>query len=196
MEFSNFMYYFNKFKFLNSKSGFSLIELLVGIAIIITATTVVLSIIVSSFRITSKNTSSDRVRQAGNNAVSQIIRMVQFSEYFYGMSKDFGNTIVDSCDPPDEIYNAIKIKYRGVDKIISCSIDSNIKIQSNGESAMEMFENEKYRVNNCKITCIKTSDYSPPKIGLSFDLDYGNEGAVSEKTSKINFSTTIKMRNN
>lgn len=184
-----------KFLIIKSKKGFSLIELLVGIAIIITATTVVLSIIVSTFRISSKSTSNSVVRQNGNYAVSQISRTLQFAEVFEGAGnlKADGLVHYDSVCPDSGIneYHYLKVAYGGIDKEISCT-DSGVKI--NNASSID---SNKLTVvpGTCKFTCTQENSALGPIIGINFDLVLGGTGAVPEKSARVNFSTTVKMRN-
>lgn len=170
---------------MKKQKGFSLIELMVGIAIIISATTVVLSIIVSSFRISNKNTTADTVRQNGNYAISKISRTIQFAESFIGTSSD-GTTFNPVCS--DE-YQAIRIRYQDMDTTIRCtdtSIDFNgIPILDNTVDVVD---------GSCQIACERDLD-STPIIGISFSLQKGGANTSAEQSSRINFSTKIKMRN-
>jgi type II secretory pathway pseudopilin PulG len=182
----------------NSK-GFSLIELLVGIAIIITAMTIVLAIIVSSFRISGKNTSTESVRQNGSSAINQMSRMIQFADGFVGVTNDASfATTVPVCEiPPSDPaiqptkYKYLRINFNGSQKTFSCA--SN-QLQSDGTS---MIDNNKISVptSDCYFTCTQDNAAVAPVIGINFDLAMGDESTVNERRARMNFSTKVKMRN-
>lgn len=171
---------------MRNKKGFSLIELMVGIAIIITATTVVLSIIVSSFRISNKTTASDTVRQNGNSAVAQISRIFQFADSFVGAANrsDFAD-LSYSCD--ETSYNHIRVVYQGNLKTVSCS-GSGLLLDGNS-----IIDNS-LTVSDCSLTCTRDIG-AGPVLGLNFNLSRGGSNTSAEQTSSIKFSTKIKMRN-
>jgi type II secretory pathway pseudopilin PulG len=170
----------------NSK-GFSLIELMVGIAIIITSTTIVLSIIVSSFRISNKNNSADTVRQNGNYAISKISRTVQFAESFVATSVN-GSTFTPACTDGVS-YRAIRLMYQDVSTTVTCSNDF-IRVNGNPITA----NNIDVVNNTCIITCERDLD-STPVVGIEFSLQRGGSNTSGEQTSRIDFSTKVKMRN-
>lgn len=173
------------------QKGFSLIEILVGISIVITATTVVLSMLVSSFRISNKTTTDSVIRQNGNYALNQISRRIQFAESFNGGSSSYsGPFTTTACDAGGTEYNHISIRYDGQDQIISCT---GATIQINGRSSIDT---SKARIvsGTCRLTCEKEPTDSP-LIGIEFDLESANGSDLVEQSSVVEFSTTVKMRN-
>jgi len=182
--------------------GFSLIELLVGISIIITATTVVLAIIVSSFRISSKNTSNEVVRQSGNNAMSQLSRRIQFADSFVGVSNNsaFSGAIticevsprsIDGIEAPLTPYKYVRVTYNEVSTTFACE-DNELKLNN---VSMTNSPNISAPSSSCYFTCTQDSTAVAPVIGVNYDLQRGDGTGVSEKNAKMNFSTKIKMRN-
>lgn len=165
--------------------GFSLVEVLIGAVIVISATVVVLSIIISSFRISSKTTASTVIRQNGNYALSQTSRMVQFAESFDGIICS-GNTYT-SCITARNSCSEVLITYNRASRRITCSGGLGIDGQSSVDTS-------KVTVTRCNFTCTQNIDESPI-IGIDFDLSIGNPGEVVENRSSINFSTSVKMRN-
>lgn len=176
---------------MSKEKGFSLIEILVGISIVITATTVVLSMLVSSFRISNKTTTSSALRQNGNYALNQISRRIQFAEAFNGgrnsTSQDFDPS---ACTSTRRDFNQISIRYNGVDQIISCS---GTTIQIDGRSSIDT---SKARIvsGTCNLSCEKETTDSP-LIGIEFDLESATGSDLVEESSVVEFSTTVKMRN-
>ena len=170
--------------------GFSLMELLVGMAIILTATTVVLAIIVSSFRLSSKTTSQDIVRQNGNYALSQMIKIIQFADAGYV------TTPPNSCESPNPIpIQSLAVSYNNIPYIFSC--DSNgLRKSENGGPFISMISNKVSLVpGSCEFSCSRSNSNVAPVINLKFKLQYGVGGGVVEKSAQQLFSTQVKMRN-
>lgn len=181
---------------IKNKSGFSLIELLVATSIIITAMTIVLGIIISSFRISSKSATQDVLRQNGNYALSQMSRTIQFTDGFVGVSSEADATNFVSCiDPPGQISN-INVSYNKLPHVFSCKDNTapNNGIFDNGNP---MIDSSKIKVEagSCNITCLQLNDSAAPVIGISFRLIYGGSSSTFEKNSTQQFSTRIKVRN-
>lgn len=168
--------------------GFSLIEILVSIAIVITATTVIVAILSSSFRGISKSTISEDVRQNGNNAISRMSRLLQFAQSFKGASIN-GTTYDLSCVAgAGKNYQYIKVMSADSDVILSCA---NLSI---GTSSLIDRTKVKVVDGTCSFKCLQTTSDDSPIIGISFDLSEAT-ATVPEKSKTIHFSTTVKMRN-
>lgn len=168
------------------RSGFTLIELLVATAIFITATTIVVAILTSSFRGINKANISEDVRQNGNSAISRISRLIQFAEGFQESSMD--GVIYTSACVQGVTYQAIRIKSGGQIKTFSCQ---NLSVD-----AIPLIDTAKVKVvaGSCKFTCSQDRTNVSPVIGISFSLSEA-AASVPEKSASISFSTTVKMRN-
>lgn len=168
-------------------SGFSLIELLVGVAIMITTTTIVLSIIISSFRISSKTTASSIVRQNGNYTLSQVSRMLQFADSFEGAFVNAGDSTATACALGLTV-NRIDIKYNKNDISFVCT---NSDITIDGKSSINT---NNIQVSSCSFICTQPGSEGPV-IKINFDLTTGDLNTPIENRASVNFSTTVKMRN-
>lgn len=168
------------------RSGFTLIELLVASAIIITATTVVVAILASSFRGVNKATFSEEVRQNGNSAISRMSRMLQFAESFQDSSTD-GLNYAPACIQGTN-YQSLRVKSGGLLRTLSCQ---NLSLDSS-----PLIDTAKVKVvaGSCRFTCQQASSGDTPIIGINFDLSEANSTSP-DKTATIKFSTTVKMRN-
>ncbi len=172
----------------NSK-GFTLIEMLVSIAIIITTTTVVVAILVSSFTGITKSTISEDVRQNGNSALSRMTRTIQFAESFQGVSQN-GVDYVNNCSfSGGEKYNYVRVRANTQIVTLSCT-DTDIM---NGTSSLIDKNKVGISEGSCAITCLQESEIVPPVLGISFALF--NVGTTDQKKTEIYFSTSVKMRN-
>ena len=170
--------------------GFTLIEILVAMAIIITSTTIVVAILVSSFRGISKANISEEVRQNGNSAITRMSRILQFADSFQGASTDnfVSSNDTDCTLGQDKNYQFIRVKSGGLIKTLSCqnlSLDSSSLIDLTKVTVVP---------NSCKFTCLQDSRNVAPVIGISFSLSDAG-GSVPEKKASISFSTSVRMRN-
>jgi type II secretory pathway pseudopilin PulG len=173
--------------------GFSLIELMVGLAIMITATTIVLAIIVSSFRLSSKSTIQDQVRQNGNYALSQMTKVLLYADSI--------NNIADSSGPfslpcgSSKSFSSIDVTYNKTDTYyFSCGTSDGLKSGATYSAANSMINPNIY-VTSCEFKCTQADTAVPPQLEIRFKLQYGAGGAVVEKSAEQTFSTRIKMRN-
>ncbi len=83
-------------KNLNFRKGFTLVELLVVILVIFIVGGIIMSILYSAFRGATKTNTIDIVRRNGDYAVSQMSRMIRYSQSFGGVSTD-GTNYVTNC---------------------------------------------------------------------------------------------------
>ncbi len=169
--------------------GFTLIEMLVSISIIITTTTVVVAILASSFSGITKSTISEDVRQNGNSALSRMTRTIQFAQSFQGVSANGTDYITNCSLDSGEKYNYVRVKTSTQVVTLSCT-DSDIMMGTSSlidENKVGIIE------GSCSITCLQGSNITPPVLGINFGLF--NAAATDQKKSEIFFSTSVKMRN-
>jgi type II secretory pathway pseudopilin PulG len=184
-------------KFLNKK-GYTLIELLAVMIVMVSVGGIITSILVSALRGGNKTNVSTLVRQNGNYAIFQIARMIAFSRSFDGVSVD-GTTYAENCVPvvpPDPTptptppeYQYIKItSFDGGQTIFSCE---NNTIASNGAS---LIDSSTLTVTNCSFMCSQRTLSSPPSMDISFTLQR-TTGGLFEAQSTIPFNTSVTLRN-
>ncbi len=178
-------------KRITPQSGFSLVEILVAIAIIVTSTTVVLAILTSSFRTSNKSTSLELVRQNGTNAINQITRVVSYADSF--VRADSAST----CPlPPGGNYQAIVVNSlesgRIIEKRIYCT-SSDLRMNDNFGDVSLLSKQVVLENGSCSFTCSQDNSLSPV-IGLKFSLS-SSVGNLAERKARLDFSTSIKMRN-
>lgn len=176
------------FSYHNMNKGFTLIELLVGLAIIITTTTVILSIILSSFRISSKSTSLDTVRQNGNYAIGRMSKMIQFADSFGGVSNSGADGSYSTTCTDNAQYPYIKITHLESEKIFKC-INNSIYINDD-----KLINSPKISTTSCSFKCIKVNSSALPVVTIKFQLSLDTNNVV-EKMATIPFSTSVLMRN-
>lgn len=173
----------------NNSFGFTLIEMLVSIAIIITTTTVVVAILASSFSGITRSAVSEDVRQNGNNAITRMTRTVQFAQSFQGVSKDNVDYETDCEATEGDRFNYLKVMNNSQTTTISCT-DSDIII---GPSSI--IDKSKVSVveSSCSFTCIQDNSLVSPVIKIDFGLY--KAGIENSRSTETYFSTSVKMRN-
>ena len=176
-----------KMKKQSKRAGFTLIEILVSISIVITTTTIIVAILTSSFRGISKSNISEDVRQNGNNAISRMSRLIQYAQGFRGASTDDADYEPSCLLGEGKNYQYIKVLSAGQEVKLSCN---NLSV---GTSPLIDITKVRVVAGTCSFTCTQASDASPI-IGISFDLSEAS-ASVPEKSKTIHFSTTVKMRN-
>lgn len=163
-------------------AGFTLVEILVGISIIITTSIIVVAILVSTFRTSSKTTSGDTVRQNGNYAITQFSKMIQFAD---SLGPDQACPLTSASD------QSLIIMSSGVSRTLSCT---NLSLDN-----QPLIDTNKVRIVTCSFTCTRSSAVDTPVIGINFSLKSQGTSLVTsnlpERNTVINFKTSIKMKN-
>ncbi len=175
-------------------NGYTLIELLVAMTVIITVGLIVVAILVSSLRGTNKAASIENVRVNGNYAILQISRMIEFAQGFEGVSANGADPYTITCPQasPTPIYTHIKIRsFDGGQTIFSCDLPGS-KIASNGASLININD---VTLTSCNFTCSRTNISQPPIIGINFALNQKSSSSFFEKQASIPFSTSVVIRN-
>lgn len=183
-------------------NGYTLIELLVAMTVIITVGLIIVAILVSSLRGTSKATSIENVRINGNYAILQMSRMIEFAQSFGGASLD-GSTYSITCPSvsPNPTYKYIKItSFDNGQTILSCNSPllnpQTIASQSGAiVPPVSLIDTNNVLLSNCYFTCSRTTVSQPPTIGINFTLSQKSSSSFFEKQALIPFSTSVVIRN-
>ena len=193
-------------KFFNSNDGYTLVELLAVIIVLVVVGGIVISILVSSLRGSNRSTSVNDIRQTGNSTMSQMAKMIAYSQTFNGVgtgAKDsngnliFNTNCVSSPNPPTPTptptaYTYIKItSFDGGQTIFSCS--GNPLTISSGSASM--IDTSAVSVTSCYFNCTQADLASPPIIDIHFTLQKKSSGLFSENNVSIPFETSVTPRN-
>lgn len=183
----------------NSQKGYTLIELLAVIIILVTVGALITSILVTSLRGGNKSNTVNDVRQNGNYILSQMSKMIAYSRRFDGVSTDGVSYLTDCTviQPPAPtpsiapvVYRYIKISsFDGGQTVFSCSGTS---IASNGAS---LTNTSNLNVSSCSFYCTQSNVLAPPTINVNFSLSKANAGFFVENQTTIPFETSITPRN-
>ncbi len=184
-----------KLKTQNSKlkTGFTLIELMVVVSVLVIAGGIALGTLFSALRGATKSQSVTSVRQNGNSAISQMTKMLRDAKRFEGVSID-GTNYVTSCAVSG--YKAIKIT--NFDNGITTFKCDTSTISSNSAS---LLDTSSVTLASCQFTCNQSSVIDTPHIGIIFSLsNFAPTGMIplfenTASASAVTFQTSVVLRN-
>lgn len=197
-------------QFSNSEKGYTLIELLAVMLVVVTVGTVISGVIVSSLRGSNKSTSVNDIRESGNFVLSQVSKMIIFAKSFDGVSDGTmvngqliytTNCTIANPNPTPPTPTPIHYKYlkitsfdRGQTKF---SCDDTV-LASNGAELIDTSPaTNKYNISGCYIICTQNNISVLPTISISFTLSKKTSSAAfSENSVSIPFETSANFRNN
>lgn len=178
--------------------GFTIVEMLVVMTVLITVGTIILSIFVISLQGTLNTNSQQIARESGQFALTQITRQIKFAKEFNGVTNDPAGGYKLACSPRDEDNDAQEyshIQITGFDSGIT-TYSCNEQVNSQGKSSYQLASNSalllkstKQKVTKCQFTCYQDDPYDPPTIGISFEIQY------NESKPPLPFQTTVIPRN-
>lgn len=190
------------FKFLRidskSSSGFTLIEMLAAIIVLIALGSIVTGIVWTSLRGNNKASTVSNVRQNGNYALSIMSKMIRDAKYFKGVSID-GSSYSTDCyqtianpSPTPIPYQYLKIKsFDDGETIFSCTED-NISSNS-GTIDVSLLDSNSVSLASCYFECSQPSFSDYPTIKINFELTA--TGSAFENQASIPFETSVTLRN-
>lgn len=176
-----------KLKVQNTKfrvRGFTLVELMVSSAIFITISTIVVSILFNTFRLSQRTESALAVKNNGNTALSQMVNALK-----YAASLD--DPV--SCIPPVTDLKEITFtsSFDNGQTTFSCDTGENSSIASNGAT---LINTNAVTVESCKFTCSQITENGPPTITIQFELT-SKQYSGSSSVTLFPFQTAVTMRN-
>lgn len=186
-------------KVFKKNNGFTLVELLAVLGVIVVVGAVASAIILSSLRAASKANQLNIVRQNGNFAILQMTRTIQYAKSFVGVSTDNVNYVNDcSSQNSSTHYFSIKVVLFDESSVaFSCSPAGNpntISSTINGQVS-DIIDLNSVAVSDCFFTCSQSFRTDSPAIGINLTLTQASNTSFVEKSATVPFSTTITMRN-
>ncbi len=197
-------------KFLNSK-GYTLVELLAVILILVSVGGIITAIITASLRGSNRSTNVNEVRQDGNFALTQMARAIRYAKSFEGV-KTNGGTFTKDCTvtlppagtptPTPIPYKHIKIiGFDGGETTFSCQDGSadnpkTVSSISAGLNSVNLISSGKVTITSgsCYFICNQQNSNLPPTIDINFTLSPLSQ-TVIENTVSIPFQTSVIFRN-
>ncbi len=165
------------------KQGFSLIEVLIAMGILVTVGSVAMVVFFTTLRGATKSDVIREVKQNGEYAISAMETMIRSSQSVEsigsGCSSSNGCLGSGSCIKilnPDNQYTVFSL--------------SGTQIASTGGN----LTNNKVRASGLSFTCSQPPG-APPIVTVSFTLTQATSTTRVEEQASIPFKTTISLRN-
>lgn len=187
-----------------SQKGFTLVELLASVIVLVAVGSIIAGIVTSSLRGAKKTNTIENIRQNGNYTLSQMSKAIEYAQVFSGLSDGAidattgEKTYVASCfvisPTPAPLVKFIKVApLNGKPTIYNCD-DSTLTIATlNGTitpTPIPLIDETSLSVTGCMISCTQNRATDTPLIGISFSVS-----PKSGSTEKIPFETSVTVRN-
>jgi len=167
---------------MNSKKGYTLIELLAVISILVVLTGIIAGIIYSTLRGSTRTKKVTEISQNGVYAASLIKGIISDSRNITQVD----GVDIDDCTASPTGGTSITLKrIDGNKTVISCElIEDNYTIASNGAS---LIDNGVVKAAYCSFSCsqVVTDPYSIPIVNVSFKLV-----GVNDDISDVGFTAS------
>lgn len=162
--------------------GFTLIEVLAAITVLVVIGTIVGSIFLSSVKGTTRATTLSVARQNGAYALSQIEKTIRNAQ-----------AITSSPNPCAPIPTpASSITILGVDNTTTAFACTGSTLTSNGGS---LIDTSSLAVASCSFSCIQSSSADYPTITTQFTITQVRPNSFFEQKASIPFQTSVTLRN-
>lgn len=193
---------------LKNNKGYTLVEMLAVIMVIVTVGSIITGIIVASLRDSNRSTNVNEVRQAGNFALTQIAKTINYAKTFEGVAKenDYLNdgtiNYTRTCSTVDT-YQYIKITtFDNIETTYFCD-NSNRTLSKSTNSGWDpnslnfdpIINMASFYVNSCSFTCSQPNISIAPTIKIMFTVSKISASIFAENKVNIPFETTVGIRN-
>ena len=189
----------------NKQNGYTLVELLAVIFVLVAVGTIISSILTSVLRSSNKSANTENVRRNGNYAISQMSKMIIYAQRLEGVSVDGIQYYTDCVSQPASTrYNYLQIKsFDGGITTFFCA-NSKIASQSSAIPLQPPTGTLSYLVDpnmdaDCHFNyfnCAQESAAAPIKIDIFLDLKATSSAIFSESQAEIPFETSVIIQNN
>jgi|GEM_PF-4080200 len=198
------------------KKGFTLVELLISIALMTIIGTVTVAMISTVLRSSKNTTLAGDIRQSGNYVLEQISDTARYATQFkMGNADNLGSldpgdatTYTQDCSTP-VTSQSIAFTTSADDKerifycdatahTISYQLTTDLNYSPDGFSSLIDTSAVTVPSSSCSITCSQSGAGAPPTIGISFNLSQVTSPGVTplpENNVNLQFSTSTLMRN-
>lgn len=198
--------YMKKYNIVRS-GGYTLIELLIVMMLLIVTGTVVVGILNATYRGTSKSKITSDIAQNGNYALSTISNVLTNSRQLISFTPTNSASITDCVNTPPAGQSLTVLGFDGGTTTFTCN-ENELTISSSSAifSALpptptpykitQLIDTSRVKLApaTCSFTCTQQDIYSPPRIDVRFQL-VNSAGTASDKTGAASFNTSVSLRN-
>ena len=185
--------------------GYTLVELLAVIVVMVVVGMIIATIIVSSLRGGNKTSAINEIRDSGNTAMTRMSRAIEFAKNFEGVSETANGTFRTDCLPPDIApltptppihYKSVKIRdFDEGESTFSCLGTSIASLSAAG--TVDLIDQSRIasKETECYFTCTQAYLSQPPTIGINFTLSKAVDTVFFEQKYSSEFHTSVLMHN-
>ncbi len=163
---------------INKKNGFTLIEVMIFITILVVILSISFSFMLITFKGSSKATALKKVKQNGDFALSNIERFVISAKK---VQWDIDNPTSMEVTLPD-----------GSQTTFACDPDSH-RISSSSASIYYLTD-EDVSVTGCSFVGT-TNPGTPAVVDINFSVSYGEPDALSSEKASLDFNSKVIVKN-
>lgn len=190
----------------NKQSGFTLVELVVVMSVLVLIAGITGAVLSSTLNSANKSRAMTTVRQNGNVTLLQMTKTIQYAKKFKGVSNPGGIDITDCSvivgagtpTPMPMQYKTLKLE--SFDNCLNAACppitylcdDAASIISSNSAN---LIDPSSVAISDCYFTCIQQGASDNPTIGINFTLKQKDTFALFENIASVSFHTAVEMRN-
>ncbi len=181
--------------------GFTMVELLAVIVVLVALGSMIGGIFFATLRGTNKSNALTVVRQNGDAALLQMTKTIRNAKAFNGVSTDGVSyttdcTVTPAVPTPTPVpYQYIKVtSFDGGVVTYSCDTSPVATIASNSGSLIDTTAVELVQ-SSCMISCSQSSAADVPTIGIRFTLKQKTTSTFPENQALLPFQTSVSLRN-
>lgn len=165
-----------------NKSGFTLVETLVVSSIFIVISVLIIAILIIVLRGAKKSDSIILVRQNGEHAMAQMVRMMRFAR-----------SLDDAC-PFTNSSSVTITSFNDLQTTFSCPADPIPTPNFIASNSAALTNSGLVGVQACSFTCTRQGG-GPPTVNISFTLSKINLDGLPEADTVIPFQSSVTFRN-
>jgi type II secretory pathway pseudopilin PulG len=184
---------------IHDEKGYTLVELLAVIFLLIAVGAIISSILTSVLRSSNKSTNTEMVRANGNYAIGQMSKMIAYAQRLEGISVSdpiqFPNQVQTDCvgQPSSTQYHYLTIKlFNGGITTFACL---GTTVASQSAFGTSFLVDPTLNTKTCYFKCTQESAAASPRIDIFLDLTAKSTAVFSESQADIPFETSVVLKN-
>lgn len=173
------------------QAGYTLIELVIVILVMIAVGGIVVGILYSAIRGTTKARVNNNISQNGSYAITFMSSFIANAKDLVSVTDPFGQEFTDCVS--DTPIDGVSVTILNPDDNTTTFSCNGTTISSNSATLLQS-EDVEVVSDSCRMLCIQDSFYSAPRIDISFELQSKN-AASPETSGRSLFETSVTLRN-
>lgn|SRR3989338_1673567 len=177
------------------KKGFTIIEIIVVIAVVGMTLPTIFSLMFLSFQAQNRVRALQNVKESGDYSFSVMQSLIR--QFGHGIYKAADSSSINKvCGSTGESYTG-RLYFKDInDNFFSFSIDNNRIASTSGAIVYYLTpENVTAQEADFVISCERLTDFDPPLVTIDFTLTVGATQLRYEDKAELRYQTKVKLRN-